>query len=286
MNGAIDFHVHADPDPFHERRLDALELALQAKEMGMRALVLKCHHFCTAPLAYIVNRVNPDFLLIGSTTLDSGAGGLNPEVVEVAAEAGAKVIWMPTYSSVVDVKRSKEDIHYFPAPDKVISEGGVSIINDDGKLVPQMAPILETIKSNNIVLSTGHISIPEIYAVVTEAKRMQIKMTITHPLSQGYGCTITLEQQEELVSKGAYIEHCFLACIPPLGKLDPAVMVKHIKAVGAEHCILCTDLGQDFNPAPPEGFRMMLTNMLRLGLSKKELEILVKINPAKLLDLD
>ena len=40
--------------------------------------------------------------------MNSGAGGLNPEVVEVAAKAGAKVIWMPTYSSVVDSKKPRE----------------------------------------------------------------------------------------------------------------------------------------------------------------------------------
>jgi len=34
MQGAIDFHVHAGPDPYHKRRLNVLDLALQAKAMG------------------------------------------------------------------------------------------------------------------------------------------------------------------------------------------------------------------------------------------------------------
>jgi hypothetical protein len=34
MNGTIDFRAQADPGPFHERRLDALELALQARQSG------------------------------------------------------------------------------------------------------------------------------------------------------------------------------------------------------------------------------------------------------------
>jgi hypothetical protein len=55
MQGAIDFHVHADPDPYHPRRVDVLDLALQAEEAGMKAIVAKCHHFCTSPLAYVVN---------------------------------------------------------------------------------------------------------------------------------------------------------------------------------------------------------------------------------------
>jgi len=275
IKGAIDFHVHADPDPVFERRLDVLDLARQAKEAGMKAIVIKCHHYGTAPLAYILNRVIPDFRLIGSLTLNKGAGGLSPEVVEVAVKLGAKVIWMPTYSSVVDTERRGA------SPDE-----GISLIDKDGRLVSVMAPILEIIKTNDLVLGTGHISIPEIYALTTEARRRQIKVTVTHPLSKGFGSTLTVEQQKELAGKGAYIEHCFVACTPTMGKLDPAVMVEHIKAVGAEHCILSTDFGQAVNPAPTEGFRMMLAHMRKFGLSEKELEILVKVNPAKLLDLD
>ncbi len=286
MRGAIDFHVHASPDPLRERRLDAVNLALQARDMGMRAIVIKCHHYGTAPVASIVNQITPDFLLIGSLVLDAGVGGLNPAAVEVAARAGAKVIWMPTFSSVVDTKRRMEDPHYPLAATKTASGEGISLIGDDGKLVPQMAPILEMIKSSNIVLATGHISVPEIYAVTNEAGRMQVKVTITHPLTTVAGSPLTVEQQQELVSKGAYIEHCFNACLPPGQTVSPIVMVEHIKAVGAEHCILSTDFGQYYNPAPPEGFRMMLANMLMSGLSEKELEILVKVNPVKLLDLD
>jgi hypothetical protein len=250
---------------------------MQGKEAGMKAIVLKCHHYGTASLAYIVNQIVPDIRLIGSLTLNKGAGGLNPEVVEVAARGGAKVIWMPTYSSVIDTERRAN---------KDSSERGISLIEQDGKLVSPMESILEIIKNNNLVLGTGHISIPEIYAITAEARKRKIKVTITHPLTEAAGSSLTVEQQKELVDTGAYIEHCFVACMPSLGSLCPAVMVEHIKAVGVEHCILSTDFGQAVNPSPPEGFRMMLAHMHQFGLSEKELEILVKVNPAKLLDLN
>ncbi|MBM4432662.1 MAG: hypothetical protein FJ025_01505 [Chloroflexi bacterium] len=274
LKGAIDFHVHADPDPVFDRRLDALDLAVQAKEAGMKAVVFKCHHYGTAPLVNTVNRVVPDFRLLGSLTLNKGAGGLSPEVVEVAVKLGAKVIWMPTYSSVVDTERRGAS-----------PEEGLSLIDRHGKLVPAIEPILKIIKDNDLVLGTGHVSVPEIYALTNEARRRQIKLTITHPLTKGFGSTLTVGQQQELVNKGAYIEHCFVACTPAFGNLDPAVIVEHIKAVGAEHCILSTDFGQAVNPAPIDGFRTMLDRMLKSGLSEKELEILVKVNPARLLDL-
>lgn len=275
LKGAIDFHVHADPDPAFKRWLDALDLAVQAKAAGMKAVVFKCHHYGTAPLVNIINRVVPDFKLIGSLTLNKGAGGLSPEVVEVAVKLGSKVIWMPTYSSVVDTERRGAS-----------PEEGISLIDRNGKLVSVVEPILKIIKDDDLVLGTGHVSVPEIYALTTEARRRQIKITITHPLTKGFGSMLTVEQQKELVNKGAYIEHCFVACTPAFGKLAPAVIVEHIKAVGAEHCILSTDFGQAVNPAPIEGFRTMLASMLKSGLSEKELETLVKVNPAKLLDLD
>jgi hypothetical protein len=65
MQGAIDFHVLADPDPYHSRRLDVLDLALQAKEAGMKAVVAKCHPYNTAPLAYLVNKIVSGFILVG-----------------------------------------------------------------------------------------------------------------------------------------------------------------------------------------------------------------------------
>lgn len=287
MRGAIDFHVHAGPDPFHERPLNALNLAWHAREMGMRATVLKCHSYGTAPLAQVVNQVVPDFLLVGSLVVNEGVGGLNPEVVEIAAKTGAKVIWMPTSSSTTDTRmRNGGGGHYPIRVSQFASDEGIALIGQDGKLVSRIIPILEIMKSYNMVLGTGHISVPEIYAITDEARRMQVKVTITHPLNEISGNLLTIEQQRELVGKGAYIEHTFINCMPWIQGLKPETIVENVRAVGVEHCILSTDFGQTINPLPPEGFRIMLANMLRSGLAEEELEILVKINPARLLSLD
>lgn len=287
---AIDFHVHTAPDPFRERRLDAIALASEAKHARMKAIVIKCHHYGTAPLAYVANTVVSNFILIGSLVLNSGVGGLNPEVVEVAAKGGARVVWMPTFSSVPDTQKRLRSAVSVTSPMQVNSREGISLIGKDNKLVPEMAQILEIIKDYDIVLGTGHTSRSEIYAVTDEAKRMGIKVTITHPLSHivgsaAIGSPLTIEHQKQLVSKGAYIEHCFVACMPLGVGLDPMVIVDCIKRVGAESCILSTDFGQIENPPPLEGFRMMIASMLKLGLSERELEILVKINPSILLGL-
>jgi len=267
MQGAIDFHVHAGPDPFHDRRLDVLGLAQAAKEAGMRAVVAKNHQFGTAPMAQLVNKIVPGFTLVGSLTLNREAGGLNAEIVAAHAHAGARVVWMPTSSSMINSK----------------GKPGIPLLNEKRKLLPEVITILEIVRESDMVLGTGHVALEEIYALVAEAGHMRVKVTVTHPLSSGFGCTLTLDQQKELVSMGAFIEHAFVACMPVLGTMSAKVMIDHIRATGEEHCILSTDFGQIANPSPPEGFRMMIGTMLELGLSENELETLVKTSPARML---
>jgi hypothetical protein len=236
----------------------------------MRAVVAKNHQYGTALLALLVNKMVPGFTLVGSLTLNREAGGPNPEVVRAAAMAGARVVWMPTISSVVD------------APPNT----GIPLIDREKKLLPDVFSIIEIIKDNGMVLATGHASRDEIYALVSAAKETAAKAIVTHPLTKGFGYQCTLREQQQLASMGALIEHCFVACMPALEGLDPKIIVEHIRAVGVDHCILSTDFGQLTNPSPTEGFRTMIAVMLKFGLSEAEIEALVKKNPERILDFE
>ena len=70
LHGSIDMHVHAGPDVFIERRMDALQVAVLAREYGMRGIVLKSHSYLTAPVSYIVNQVVPEVATFGSLCLE------------------------------------------------------------------------------------------------------------------------------------------------------------------------------------------------------------------------
>ena len=89
-----------------------------------------------------------------------------------------------------------------------------------------------------------------------------------------------------MVEKGTIIEHCFSHTLPLMDGLDPMKIIEAARTVGVKHCILSTDLGQAFNPTLAQGMRMMIATMLELGLTEKEIELMIKVNPAKLLDLD
>lgn len=273
IQGSIDMHLHAGPDARLDRRVDALQAAMQARELGMRAIVLKSHEYPTAPVAWIVSKIVDHIDVFGSMTLDLEAGGLNPVAVEASASLGAKVIWMPTLTAASEHRKRGLD-------------GGVTIFDDKEQLLPVVGGILDIIKHYDIVLATGHVSVQEIFALVNEAKRRGLdKIVITHPMSTHFGTTLDLKQQQELANKGCYIEHCFVLTLPTTERLDPREIVNAVKAVGADHCILSTDLGQGFNLPPAEGMRMAIATLLRAGLSKEEVEAMAKTNPAKLLGL-
>ncbi len=269
LTGCIDMHLHFAPDPFRERKATALSLARQAAEVGMRGLVLKSHQYLTTPLCSSVNELGLGVELFGSLVLNRAVGGLNPQAVRVAALLGTRVLWMPTSDSVVDASGR--------------GEAGVRVTGQDGGLLPEIGPILETVKEHDMVLCTGHIAEGEVIALTDRAVRMGIKTVVTHPLTTVAGSPLSLERQQELAGRGAYIEHCYVACTHPEQGLPPMRIAEAFRAVGAGRCILDTDFGQDYNPPPVEGMRMMVAALKECGLDDGELELAIKTNPARLL---
>ena len=85
---------------------------------------------------------------------------------------------------------------------------------------------------------------------------------------------------------GAYIEHTYVGFLPTDFRTDPKPVVEAIKYIGAEHCIVSTDMGQYYNPSTAEGMRMFIALLLKYGITEREIEFLAKENPAKLLGLD
>ncbi len=280
FNGSIDMHLHCGPDEMRYR-VDALEAAEQAAEAGMRAIVLKNHSFPTTPLASTIGPLVPDIEVFGSVCLDYEIGGLNLDALEKHARLGARVVWMPTFSSTNSRDKMK-------ALGLALEGEGFSILDAEGKLIPEIAGILSVIKEYDIVLANGHISPAETFALVEAARKAGIgKIVITHPSDyQFLDKTLSLEQQQQLAEMGAYIEQTLVTLLPTEFSDDPAERVKTIRTIGAEHCIMSTDLGQYWNPPPAEGMRFFISTLLRKGITPDEIELMVKKNPAGLLGLD
>lgn len=273
LEGAMDIHVHCAPDPRVERRGSAIEFAQQARDMGMLGMVLKSHDYPTHPVAYTASQAVPGVTLLGGVSLDAEVGGLNPAAVECTAKVGGRVVWMPTFSARADRQLKGLD-------------GGIYLLDGEGKLVPEMYPILELIKSHDMVLATGHISTQESMVLVAEARSLGIsRIVVTHGTTMSFMTGMTLEDMKTLAEMGAYIEHCAHVMMPLTRRMAPSDLVATIMAIGPQHCIFSTDFGQDYHPTPAEGLRMGVATLLQAGMEEVEVGMMVKDNPCRLLGL-
>ena len=279
LSGSIDMHLHIGPDEM-PTRVDAVEAAEQAADAEMKAIVLKNHSYPTTPVAVTAQDFVPEVKIFGSVCLDYEIGGLNVGTLERQAQFGAKVVWMPTFSSTNSRAKMRE-------LGLQLEGDGFSILDEKGKLVLEINPILELIKQYDMVLASGHISPEEIFAVVEEAKRKNIeKIVITHPSDGEFmEKTLSIEEIKRLAGMGAFIEQTLVTLLPTEFHHDPGERVEMIQTIGVEHCIMSTDLGQYWNPPPAEGMRFFMAILLRNGLNEKDIEVMAKDNPAKLLGL-
>lgn len=279
MQGAVEFHVHFAPDGLTPRKNDAFELLREAKAAGLKAVVLKNKSCGTGAIAQLANKYAHGALAIGGITLDVSVGGFNPAAVEIEAALGSKIVWMPTYSALNDPKHKKTE--------RQMMQNSLSPIDNQGQLLPEVYEILSLIKQHNMILGTGHLSRKEIFILVEEAVKEGVKkIVVNHPLTKAVGTRLPLEDQLSLAEMGAYMDHCWVASMPKHDGLSHEEFVEAIRTVGAENCILSSDFGQVHNPTPLEGFRDMLETLFESGLTAEELEMMIKKNPKKLLDID
>jgi hypothetical protein len=268
LEGAIDLHFHAGPD-VRQRKLTYLEAALQAQEAGMKAILIKSHSTITADIASLIQPLVKDTLVFGGLALNYPVGGLNPVAVETALKLGAKQIWMPTLDAANQYRHEKK-------------RGGITVINREGELKREVIEILEILSKKDVILSTGHLSQKESILLAREAKKRGIqKILATHP--DHHLIQMPAGIQKELAQEGIFFDRCF-----PTERTSPLTMeemAKRIREVGVTTTVLTSDFGQPENPEPVEGLRSYIQQLIQLGFSNQEIDQMVKINPAKLLNL-
>ncbi len=269
LEGAVDVHTHAAPDPYTARRTDSRELVELAIEAGMGGLVLKSHDYATQPLAWALDREFSGLDVYGSLSLDHGLGGLNPDAVSVSLRIGARVVWMPTFDSASYRERGGR---FFSAGQ------GIGLLDDSGALLPVCHDLLDVIAEHDAVLASGHLSSVETLALLTEARRRDIRSVITHA---SFG--IDLEVQRELAGQGCFIEHCGLAAFRDDGGAAVRSIADQIRSVGLGQIVASTDLGQVNNPPPPLGMGIWIQCLLDEGFDARAVSQMVRENPRSLL---
>ena len=277
LEGAVDMHVHALPD-FHPRSMTEVEMLQDARDYGMRAIVSKPHYAPNADRMGLVNAGFEGIECFGGVVLNPTVGGYNPSAVEATIRFGGKEIWMPSFYSEVHLKN-------FPAFKGAVRgpAEGMTMLKD-GKLIDEMYEILDLIAAENVILGTSHSSEEEIGILVREAVRRGVKkIIVTHPY-----CPVpnlSIEKQAELAELGAYMELCLFSAMPISGRVNIHDFAKTVKTIGPKRVVLATDFGQPYHPSPAEGMRLFCNNLLAAGISKEDINIMVKENPYYLLDI-
>ena len=279
--GAIDTHVHSAPDTI-PRRQDDFELARSAAEAGMRAIVLKSHHFSTAPRAELARRCVPDVDVIGGLVLNAAScGGLNPEAVQATFAVGGRIIWLPTISAENHLDHVRRGTASVEIRTLTSNAGPVPIVDTRRRMLPALDAVLDVIAAHDGVLATGHISPAETVMVVERALARGIThIVVTHPELALVGMSI--DTQRQLAASGVFFERCYLNV---LNGMPPAEMLSQIRSVGVETTILATDLGQAANPPAVVGMRAYHDVLFEVGMTDAEWYIMTTRNPAELLRL-
>ena len=283
LKDVIDMHIHIGPDAVRARRVDSIDAAKMAALSRMKAILLKNKQYITAPIAALAETLVPDIRVFGGICLDRESGGLNPDAVHMAAKIGAKIVWMPTETAANDIKKSRK-----PLMKRTYRQNmeGIRILDHKETLLSEVHDILDIIKESGMILGTGHLSAEEILILLAHAKERGLKkLIVNHPLTISFGPTASISKQKAMSDLGAVIEHTFVACMPAHDQLDPGCILEAIQEIGAEKTILSSDFGQNHNPLPVEGMRMIIQTFGGLGVSQEDLDLMTKVNPAKLLDL-
>jgi hypothetical protein len=283
LEGAVDMHIHSAPDVYPRIQSD-VELAAQARENGMRAIVIKNHFFPTGARSQVASEV-AGFPVYGGIALNLPVGGLNAYAVEFALKMGAKIVWLPTLHARKFIQ-NKDHLKNLAGELGEDIQGVYLFEEDDRTLNPELSKIFRLIATRGAILATGHISVKEARAAVKAAAEAGVKkIIVTHPLASFVNYTI--DDMKGMLDLGAtYLEHVYNDTTRQVSQpIKRETIFEAVEAVGARHCILSTDAGQWLNPIPSQQMGIYIKDALDYGITAEHIRMMVQDNPAAALGI-
>jgi Family of unknown function (DUF6282) len=293
--GAIDVHVHLDPDSPGAggviRALDIFDAVALAKARGMRGFVFKTHQDAgSAGAAYLVRKhVAPGFEVFGRMASNYATGGVNVAALEHYSQlkgGWGRIFEMPTRDSITATTRpgsmDRATLERTRPWMLMMPEGTPPYIpvSKNGELLPEVKHLIgvlakiRTVDSNGrMVLATGHATPEEHLLLAREGRRQGLNVLLTHPGD--------IPQLPEVAKLGAFIEVTASNIYKnEAGRTAAAALIRKI---GAEHIIISTDCGQTGNVYPTDCLALAARGLRAHGITQRELDLMYKVNPAKLL---
>lgn len=287
LQQAIDLHIHIGPEII-PRKFTLSEL-INYEKGKLKGVGVKNHFFPTIAMGEPPAK-DGSLFVINSVVLNHYVGGFNPDVIRASAELSEKpiIVWFPTLHTKEFLQSQK-----FEIPEEWIDPKmqrrlklrptekikALSVF-DNGKISKEVEMVLYSIKENGAILATGHLSWQESYELVKFAvEKIGIeKIIITHPIYQKIDMPIKI--QKELAELGALIEHCY--SMYSIDKIPMDKIARQIKAVGADNCILSSDVGQTFSKSPSGALTDFISLLEKEGVTENEIKTMLIKNPARL----
>ncbi len=281
LAGVCDIHIHCLPDT-RARCTDELTLAKQAKQTGYRALMYKSNDWSCHDRAYLIREAMPDFHVFGSLCMNRVHGDkVNVYAAEQALKTSGSLcrcIWMPTLSAVWQHQCGK------------LPGTGIPVLDAQGKVLPEVIRVMELCAEADIIFATGHSSPRESLILARRAKEIGVKkFVVTHVNSLIW--KMTCAQILQAVDLGAFVEYCYLPRLWGPGTGNPQYerqsheeFLNYDRTI-PERSFISTDLGQQGNPNPIDGMRACVRELGASGISQKDIDRMVRHNPAFLIGL-
>lgn len=285
LRGAVDLHCHSGPSVM-PRTLNHLEAIRDAEAVGMHAILFKDHYYSVTPVVELLKETVSDIriTMFSGVPLNNSTGGLNPYAVEHGLQLGARMVWMPTFSSANHIRQGHKHT-ILPTKSQMLAPTALTVVTDRGELKDEVKQILDLIAANDAVLSGGHLHISEMWPLFEEAKARGVtRMLVNHPT---FVIDATVDDVRDLARMGVWIEHSFCMFInEPYSKFFTGQDLKAlITAAGVDRTILGSDLGQINNPRPVASFRSVVLLLLGLGYGKPEIRQLISLNACSLMGI-
>jgi len=296
--------------------VDPIQAAIEARDAGMRAIVLKDVFEMSNGIAWLVNRHVPGFTVYGGLILNTVYGGMNPRAFKTAIHYGdgAKYLDFGAHSTYYQAaKEGREVDGKFVALSELYPKFKteeldrcirIPVDKDPG---PELDEMLQLLVANpHIYMDTGHVSVEEAMRLVDLKEKYGYKRVI---VSSSVTKIAAIDQLKHMADKGALIELSFAAYTAPqmiplthyyvekeYASIDEGMtatpgggireVAEQIRELGAEHCVMSTDFGRYALSTPVEGLRQFIACMLDLGISADDIRTMVKTNPEWLLGLE
>ena len=280
LAGISDIHIHAAPD-VKDRLINELEFAQRAKAAGYRSVMFKSNEWSCHDRVYLIRQAVPDFEVFGSLCMNFTHGDkINVYAAKMALQTTGnycRYIWMPTQAARYPFKLAGKS-------------GGIDVLDGSGRVVPEAVQVMELCAEADIIFATGHCSPEESLVLARKAKEVGVKkFVVTHANSRIW--RMTADQIKQVVELGGWIEYSFLPVLwgpgsgmPGYPRLSVHDFLAYAK-ICPERSFISTDMGQVKMPDPLEAMKECVHILKRGGVAQRDIDLLLKRNPAHLTGL-